>query len=912
MHSVAQRPDYFIAQHLAADQSEDASYYIVEIDDGVNLFLKELPGFHFTRRLSNRFFIIPENQIATLSPHVKVIGSLDNKWKISSSIKKKAGNSKGNYAISFRDEISLDALQSSIDIKVLRKHKRSRSAIVEVLKSKAFDELVNDPTVVFVSEYASPTEETPNNFQDISVNKINAVHAKTGLSGNGMVISIKEKNIDPGDIDLVNRILPSPIAADEVSLHATQIATIAAGAGNSIPKSRGSAFESKILSSSFDNLLPDDASILKANNVSVQNHSYGTAVENFYGVEASAYDADIRSDSTLVHVFSSGNSGSLAGQGVYDGIVGYANLTGNMKMAKNVVVTGAHLEDMSVDSRSSRGPAYDGRLKPDVSALGIEGTSDAAAVVSGFAILLQQAYENKYHVLPTSDLVRGAMMVTADDIDVPGPDYVTGYGALNALKATRLINNNQFFHGQIHESGLQHFEISVPPNISKLRVALTWNDPAANAGDNKALVNDLDLKVTDTGTGKIYLPWVLSTFPNADSLAKPARRSSDHLNNTEVAAIENPSSGIYSVFISSNGLQSPQSFNIVYWLDSTDVFEWTYPTNIDALDTTHQTFLRWNSTFQTVGKLSLSKNGAPFEPIDATVDLAKGFYPWNPPIDPGSYRLQMEVQGHIFTSDAFGISAPQEITVQYNCPDDAMISWDVVDSATTYNLYQLGTYVFELITTVADTAYRIENVVLTSPYFAVAPVFENHEGSRSAAYNIEAQGVNCYYVNFISQVSGSSGILALNLSTIYNVDEIRWQKRVNGEFVDIGSNKVSSSLHSTFTDSNLSSGISEYRAVIVTKDGRQIETESSSLYFASESEFIFYPNPINKGDELNVISNTGGTIYFYNSFGALVKSQEILVSPLFKFSVDGLASGLYFYSVKKNNKSVSDGKIFLR
>jgi hypothetical protein len=37
-----------------------------------------------------------------------------------------------------------------------------------------------------------------------------------------------------------------------------------------------------------------------------------------------------------------------------------------------------------------KGPAFDGRIKPEMVAFGIDGSSGAAALVSGVAILLQQ------------------------------------------------------------------------------------------------------------------------------------------------------------------------------------------------------------------------------------------------------------------------------------------------------------------------------------------------------------------------------------------------------------------------------------------------------------------------------------------------------------------------------------------
>lgn len=62
-------------------------------------------------------------------------------------------------------------------------------------------------------------------------------------------------------------------------------------------------------SSDFTNLLPDAATLFGSNNIHVQNHSYGVAIENYYGNEAYAYDQHVHQNPTLVHVFSAGNMG---------------------------------------------------------------------------------------------------------------------------------------------------------------------------------------------------------------------------------------------------------------------------------------------------------------------------------------------------------------------------------------------------------------------------------------------------------------------------------------------------------------------------------------------------------------------------------------------------------------------------
>ena len=97
---------------------------------------------------------------------------------------------------------------------------------------------------------------------------------------------------------------------------------------------------------------------------------------------------------------------------------------------------------------SSRGPTYDGRIKPDVVAPGqgvvvanirggdyvrSSGTSFAAPLVSGVCILLLQAHSNWG---PAE--VQEALRRTATDLGDTGPDTDYGWGQVDALRASGL------------------------------------------------------------------------------------------------------------------------------------------------------------------------------------------------------------------------------------------------------------------------------------------------------------------------------------------------------------------------------------------------------------------------------------------------------------------------------------------
>jgi hypothetical protein len=100
-------------------------------------------------------------------------------------------------------------------------------------------------------------------------------------------------------------------------------------------------------------------------------------------------------------------------------------------------------------------------------------------LVSGTALLIQNAYKTKTGNLPSASLVKAALINAADDILQPGPDFKSGYGSLNTERSVRQVINNRFFSDTVTNANIQQFNISVPVNTKELKVTLAWNDVAA-------------------------------------------------------------------------------------------------------------------------------------------------------------------------------------------------------------------------------------------------------------------------------------------------------------------------------------------------------------------------------------------------------------------------------------------------
>ena len=267
---------------------------------------------------------------------------------------------------------------------------------------------------------AQPTNPRARNVlgYDFSLHGLQATRLKyPNLTGAGLTVSIKEDAFDTTDIDFRGRIVLTLAGRNRYTDHATTMTTLVGGAGNLTTTSRGVAPGVRLASASFARLLPDSLVALRRLGVSIQNHSYGVEIERFYGPEALAYDQQVAQEPTLLHVFSSGNSGNenTANASLP---APYLTLTGEFKQAKNVLVVGGINGLGMIEPRSSAGPTTDGRIRPELVAYGNNGTSESAALVSGVGVLLQQTFRDQTGRLPSVAWVRACLLASCEDLDV--------------------------------------------------------------------------------------------------------------------------------------------------------------------------------------------------------------------------------------------------------------------------------------------------------------------------------------------------------------------------------------------------------------------------------------------------------------------------------------------------------------
>lgn len=751
-----------------------------------------------------------------------------------------------------------------------------------------------------VAQRKAVTERELGNL-DLSCNQINWIHQNFPLlNGKNLQVSIKEKPFDTTDFDFKGRILTSTLFDESPTFHATTMATILAGAGNSSAFGKGVAWQSNLTTADYDNLPPDANANFIEKQITVQNHSYGVGLENYYGIESQQYDQQTIEIPTLLHIFSAGNVGTQSPQaGKYLNIQGFANLTGQFKISKNTISMGASDSTGLAYTFSSKGPTDDGRIKPELVAYGEGGTSDAAAICSGVSLLLQQAYLEKFNQLPKAELIKAMLINGADDVGRMEVDFENGFGKINAQKSLQSLLENRFFSGEITQNQTLHFPISIPENTEKLKITLVWHDKPAEPNSSKILVNDLDL--TLNFNAQTWLPWILNTSPNADSLKLLAKRGIDRTNNVEQITLENLQAGTYQIQVLGFEIADSQTFSLVYQFEKG--FEWTNPTEKTVFTAKQINPIRWNwaknsGTAKLEYKIVQEGN---WHIIDSNLDLSKRFLNWIAPDTFALAQFKMTIENNEFVSDTFLLGKSLLFDVALNCDNQILLTWNKQLGASAYQILNLREKFLEKIATTQDTLILLDKSDLASSYLTVLPVLENYLGLQSATQNMDNQ--TCYLNKFLPKDAVSDkAIFEVELSSFFQLESIDLERLENDIFVKTFSKNSITQLNFEVEDLKPNFGKNTYRLKLNTTTGKAFYSQMEDLYFLQNAEALVFPNPIQNGEFLNVLFSKDESIEIsiYNAVGKLIQiyKDEGLSKTI---PTAGLEKGMYFLKLKSTN-----------
>ncbi len=403
------------------------------------------------------------------------------------------------------------------------------------------------------------------------------------LEGEGVVIAVSDWLSK--HIDLKDRFINE--ATGEDYGHGSLVSGMIAGEGILRPTFKGIAPKSKIISAPSRIAGSHLAGLVNNHNVvltvkpsggpisctSGTPYPYGTYIR-----QSMDYDTDMRTYPQVLHLTSAGNQGStLCTPDKYHSIAAGA------QSAKNVLTVGAvDINDIPYGN-TSRGPTADGRLKPEIVAIGTgfytthsnhdynggSGTSFSAPQAAGGLALLYEHYRNMHSgANPDAALMKAIFCNTSEDLGNPGPDFHYGYGKMNIRRAKELMDQSEYyFYNELNTTGASfQADIAAPENLHELRVMLYWNDEPGNqhlADTAAVLVNDLDIKIIDEN-GNIYYPFKL----NPNDVTANATTGKDRLNNMEQIIIPAPASGNYTVQVDAFKLNgtAAQDFYVVYEL----------------------------------------------------------------------------------------------------------------------------------------------------------------------------------------------------------------------------------------------------------------------------------------------------------------------------------------------------------
>lgn len=890
---VAER---YACSDVAGSQSrKHTGYYLVKF--------REYPGeslhnYGVIKSLSPVHFILKKTNFdSSLQQKVVYSYNANDNWKASMNLLR---------LLSVKDSIQL-IVSSSETPSYCRILSHYNTSYIVFVDTKNWSSFIAQPFISFADVQRKATPEQRINSADISANAINAAQQTyPAIRGSDITVSLKEDLFDTTDLDLTGRCVYNENASLNFSSHATIMATMIAGAGNTGEKGMGAAPQALLCPADYNySLLPEEDNYLQTYHVSIQNHSYGTGIENYYGTEAVAFDEQVYHTDTVLHVFSSGNIGTDGDStGIYANLNGFANLTGTFKQAKNILVVGATDDSLHVPAVSSKGPAYDGRIKPELVAFGIDGSSGSAALCSGTAALLQQAYKQVYHTMPSAALIKAILINSATS---NGMSFSSGYGSLHALHAIQTLADKHFLKGT--DNGT--FTIQVPAGIQQLKVTLCWNDPPAEANAPSALINDLDITVQTNGN--TYLPWVLSAAPVADSLSAAPHRSRDSLNNTEQITIDHPAAGNLQIQVAAHHLNVPnQAFYIAYGFVAANTFEWQNPGSKEVIVAGNPVPfpLRWYSNVTGTGDISCSYDkGASWQSIATQLNTSTGLYYWTIPDTFSAALLKYTTTDTAFVSDTFYLSPRLTLQTGYDCGDSAMIFWNTLQNASAYQLYHMGTTYLLPYTQTADTFLTL-TASGNSAYYAVSPLHtEGWTGLKSYATNYQLQGTGCYFKSLLANETAEQNVsLVLSLGTTWHISELYWERLSGNDYVTIGTSPISPATSYTFEDENAPEGLLYYRVRLVTENGTAIYSDPVTIYLLRQHDHLLFPNPAT--NLVNIVNKNMSNmqVQLFDMSGKLVLTKN-LSNLQETLSVEQLSPGVYTCVLYDDGKKVFSTKL---
>lgn len=636
------------------------------------------------------------------------------------------------------------------------------------IASNRLRELASLPVVEYVQ--AAPKEDEPINNKSTANARANILHSslpgQRNLLGQGVTIGIGDDSNPLSHVDFSGRIINR--AAIPGGFHGVHVIGIAGGAGIVEEKYAGYAPKATIVSQAVSNILAYAPAYVQDYDMVITNNSYGNVVDDcasfgVYDLYSRVMDQQAFQMSSLQHVFAAGNSGTF-NCGPY--LSGFSNVLGGYQTAKNVISVGNTNEVAVLRVSSSRGPVRDGRIKPEIVAQGTSvistypgnlyisnsGTSMASPAVAGGLALLYQRYRQLHNgANPKNGLMKALLCNGATDLGNPGPDYSFGFGWMNLLRSVKMLENNNYYASSVNANAINTHSIVFPPgsSIAQLKVMLYWNDSAAAVLASHALVNDLDLQVTDPSSA-VHYPQLLDTIPA--NVNNTAVTGADHVNNIEQVVINNPGAGTYTFSVKGTTIPFSNQYEYFLVFDTIPVSATlTYPAGGEHLKDGDSIYISWDAFGNPSNDFTLqysTDNGANWTNINTSVASNLRQLKWFiPAVTTGQAKIKLIQNGTGIESisAAFTIVGVPTVTLApVQCEGYIAINWTAVAGATDYEVMMLrGDEMVPVSTTIATT-YTISGLSKDSVYWvSIRARVNGNPGRRATAISRQPNNGSC-------------------------------------------------------------------------------------------------------------------------------------------------------------------------
>ncbi len=661
------------------------------------------------------------------------------------------------------------------DIKAEVYKKGWEGAVKVTVASGRIDEIAKASFVYYVEEF--PAAEIPlNNESGVSHGTSGLQNSLPGigrnLSGKGVVIGMGDIGGASHHIDhYYKTIEPWPSGV----YHSSHVAGIMAGAGLIDPTMKGRAPGASLVVDFLSEISFLTPQYYRQFGMLLTNNSYGTTATNcqvFGGYNSTSrfIDQQLVDYPDILHIYAAGNE---VARNCSPFPIGYQTVFAGGQSSKNTLTVGGSNKD-ELTNYYSKGPTKDGRIKPEITAIGRNvfstvpfnvygsnsGTSMACPQVTGSLALLIERYRQLNNGLnPPGGLLKNIICNATTDVGNTGPDFANGFGSLDVLPAVEILEKKNYYASSIQNAGQQTSSFTVGSSISEVKVMLYWPDKAASLFTNITLVNDLDIFLT-APDGRILKPLLLN--PNPGAVLNTAITGEDHTNNMEQVIIRNPIPGNYTITI--KGFLVPfgsQPFFVSYSVIDKGL-KMIAPIKKDRWKSGETQFIKWDEPGENPSGYNVEYSidgGNNWQLFGTSSGNTKRLTIQVPIVTTTNTKIRItnKSSGISALVDSLMITPELDFNIGSTCSGIISVNWPRVPEIDSFAVSMIVAGQMKEMGTTKDTFFTIRNLNIDSVYWvSISPIKNGFTGERAIAKSIKPIGTGCTLPEFDGDILVSS------------------------------------------------------------------------------------------------------------------------------------------------------------